>query len=186
MDPNQNHKINHIIKIVAHNLKPNLPIQSLKKLNLKPQNTINLHQKSQFTNFLTTISKILQIPIPTIYQSTTTHNIRKKTLYPPIIIIKPKILTKQKKKKLHFLINKTITYFLPKHTLTKIYPINQLHTFLLSTLTIIIPNTNQNKKPKILNIQQHLKSTIKQKNINHLHQLTTTINQQKINPNLHK
>lgn len=185
-DPHQDRELGRIFEIISRALGPNLAVRTLRDLGLGPKDAVSLRQKSRFTGFLGTVSKILKVPIPAVYRAPNVRGLRKEPLYPPAMLVGPEVLTGRKGKELRFMIGKTMAYFLPAHQLAGMYPVGHLRTMLLAAMRTVMPEWSQGGEPGVRGVQKQLEESLAPRQIDELRHLVTTMTTSGRGPNLNE
>ncbi len=183
-DRRQDRLLGEILERVGRALGPKGAMQSLKELGLGPQDAVSLKQKSRFTSFLTTVSKILQVTIPGVYRQAGARGVRKEATFPASMIVGPEMLTGRKGKELRFMIGKSMAYFLPSHMMAGMYPVGHLRTLLLAAMRTVMPEVSQDGEPGVRGIQKQLESVMKRRDVDALRKLCVELTEREAQPNI--
>ncbi|MFT7620925.1 MAG: tetratricopeptide (TPR) repeat protein [Myxococcota bacterium] len=176
--------LGRIFEVVGRTMSSNLAQRSLQDLGLGPQDAVSLRQKSRFTNFLGTVSKILQVPIPAVYRSQSVRGIAKEALWPPVMVVGPEVLTGRKGKELRFLLGKAMAYFLPQHALAGLFPVGHLRTLLLGAMRTVMPELSQAGEPGVRGVQKQIEASITRRDVETLRGLCIELTDRAALPNL--
>ena len=135
--------------------------RTLADLGLTPRDRVSLREQSRFTKFLGTVSKILDVPVPGVYRSSSMRGIRKEALYPPAMVIGPDVLTGRKGKELRFQLGKAMAYFTAPHLLAGMYPAGHLRTMVAAAIRIVRPEVAQKASSGVRGIQMQLEESLR-------------------------
>ena len=185
-DPRLDKTLGRVFELVGGALGPALATKTPQELGLGPGDMINLRQRSRFTGFLGTVSKILRVPIPPVYRSASTRGIRKVALRPPAMIVGPEVLTGRKGKELRFLIGKAMTYFLPANLLAGMYPVGHLRTILVAAMRTVMPEWSQGGEPGVRGVQKMLEQGLGARNVEELRTHCVTLTERGLGPNVNE
>ena len=178
--------LSRIFKILGQGLGDSLGSRKLEDLGLSAEDAVSLKQKSRFSSFLTTVSKVLGVPVPTVYRDPNGRGLRKEALDAPTLVVGPDVLTGRKGKELRFVLGKAMSYFLPAHWLAGMYPAGHLRTLLIAGMSSVMPEFTQGGEPGVKGIQKQLEVNMSTDERAQLRELVLELTQQGQSPNLNE
>lgn len=90
---------------------------TLAEAGLNPADRVSMRDGGRFVDLLRTVSKILDVPLPTVYRKALVPTLCKLPMSPPVLLVNPDLEVLHKGKALRFLLGKALTFFLPGHLL---------------------------------------------------------------------
>lgn len=128
--------IGQLFELLARVLGEQVVTGRLKHLGVLPTDQIDASEDTRFVRMLGTVSKVLAIPIPTLFRSSTIMGVSKGPLYPPVLVAGADVLEHLRGKKLRFELGKVMAYFLPSHLLAGLLPVADLNRMLQAALHV--------------------------------------------------
>jgi tetratricopeptide (TPR) repeat protein len=178
--------LGRIFALIAAALGDAVANRKLSDLGLTAQDAVNLKQKSRFSSFLTTVSKVLGVPLPPVYRDINERGLRKVALGPLSLVAGPDVLTGRKGKELRFSLGKAMAYFLPAHLLAGIFPAGHMRTLLIAGMTTVLPESTQGGEPGVKGIQKQLEASLSETAKKELRALVVELTDREVAPYLNE
>ncbi|MFT5434910.1 MAG: hypothetical protein ACI9OJ_005626, partial [Myxococcota bacterium] len=185
-DPAEDLLLGRVFEMLARILADGIATKKLVDIGVGPGDRVNINQKSRFTSFLSTVSKILRVPIPAVYRSAQVRGIHKEPLFPPVMVVGPEVLTGRKGKELRFAIGKAMAFFLPPHLLAGMYPAGHLRTLLIAAMKTVLPDVTLGGEPGVRGISRLLTERMRKSDAEALGALARELTEREIGPNLNE